>query len=173
MKNKFFWIVTAFLFLVFAAEDWAFYRPGSKKLDRLDQAIGRSQSDILRSRLTANQLQAIKEMVSHNMAQGEPDPAGQNYVSESLEKLTTLLKKQNIDLLSCDPRDVRQEKLYAVTPFEMELQGSYHQFGRLFEAIERSSDFIVIRQFKLSTAEKKMTAQLSVDVYLLKRDRPA
>jgi hypothetical protein len=64
------------------------------------------------------------------------------------------------------PGQAKQENLFVVSPFEIELRCGYHQFRRLLEAIERSQNLIVIREFELSVIEGNTLVKLSVEVYL-------
>ena len=166
MRKKLFWIATALLFLVFAAEDWAFYRPGVKKLNRLNETIGQSQNQIMGYRLSSKKLQKVRELLMQNSVQGQPGPDRESYTNQSLARLTAILEDLDIELLSMKPGEARQENLFIVSPFEIELRSGYHQFRRLLEAIERSHHFIVIREFDLSVIEGNTLVKLSVDVYL-------
>jgi len=154
------------LFLVFATEDWAFYRPGVKKLNRLNETIGQSQNQVLGYRLSSQNLQKVRELLMQNSVQGQPGPDRESYTNQSLARLTTILEDLDIELLSMQPGEVQQENLFIVSPFEIELRCGYHQFRRLLEAIERSPHFIVIRKFDLSVIEGNTLVKLSVDVYL-------
>lgn len=173
MRTPLFWILTAILFLVFATEDWALYRPGTRNLNRLNEAIGKSRQQALGSRIPADKLQKVKELIEHNSIDSGAISEGEGYTSQSLGKLTAILKELKIKLLSFTPGETRQEKLFVVSPFEIELRCSYHQLGRLLETIERSRDFIVIREFRLYQVQKETVAKLSVEIYLFKKDPKA
>jgi len=171
MRKKLFWIATACLFLVFATEDWAFYRPGTRRLEQLNRAIGTSQGQVLGRHLPEEKLDKIRELIMHNTVQGQPSPDGETYATQSLGRLTAILKELNIELLSFTPGVARQEDLFVVSPFEIELRCGYHQFGRLLDTIDKSSDFIVVRKFQISMVQDEPLAKLSVEVYLFKKDQ--
>jgi Tfp pilus assembly protein PilO len=171
MRKKLFWIATACLFLIFAAEDWAFYRPGTKKLEQLNQTIGESQSQVMSRQLPAEKLEKVKELIRQNTLEGQPSPDGESYTTQSLGRLTAILKELNIELLSFTPGDARQEELFVVSPFEIELRCGYHQFGKLLDTIDKSPDFIVIRKLQISMVQDEPLAKLSVEVYLFKKDQ--
>ena len=168
MRKKLFWIATAFLFLSFAVEDWAFYRPGNKRLNHLNAAISQSRGQILGHQFPAEQLQTVKALLERNSAVGGTNHGSQDYAAQSLGKLTGILKELQIELLSIVPKDIRQEGFFVVSPFEIEFRCGYHQFGRLLEAIERSRDLIDVREFHLSVVEEEAVVKLSVDIYLFK-----
>jgi hypothetical protein len=166
MRKKLFWIATALMFLVFATEDWAFYRPGIKRLTHLNETIGKSQNQILGYRISAKRLQKIKELITQNSVQGQPGPDRESFTNQSLARLTAILEDLDIELLSMKPGETRQENLFVVSPFEIELRCGYHQFKHLLEAIESSHHFIVIREFELSVIESNTLVKLFVEVYL-------
>jgi len=170
MGKRFFWIATAFLFLFVAVEDWAFYRPWSRRLNRLHQAIGESQDQALGCQVPPDQLQRIKKLIEQNFIHGDASPSGKDYASQSLGELMAILRELEIELLSIVPGEVREEDCFVVSPFEIEVRCGYHQFRRLLEAMERSDGLIDIRRFQLSVVREVAVASLSVEIYLFKKD---
>lgn len=140
-------------------------------MDRLNQAIGRSQSQVMGSQLSEEKLKKVKELIRQNTVEGEPDPTGESYANQSLGRLTAILKELKLELLSITPGDIRQEEAFVISPFEIELRCEYHQFGKLLDSIEKAPDFIVIRELKISMVQDEPMVKLSVDVYLFKKDQ--
>ncbi len=170
MGKRLFWIVIAFLFLIFAAEDWAFYRPWSRKLDRLDQAIAEFQDQILGSQIPADRLQKIKDLIEENSIDNSAGSAAENWASQFLGELMALSNEMGIELLSIEPGSGWGEDLCVVYPFKMELRCEYHQLRLLLEAIERSRDLIHIKKFQIFTVQEETLATLAVDIYFIKKD---
>ena len=137
----------------------------------MNQAIGKSQGQALGRHLPAEKLDKIRELIMHNTVEGQPSPDGESYATQSLGRITAILKELNIELLSFTPGAARQEDLFVVNTFEIELRCGYHQFGRLLDTIDKSTDFIVIREFQISMVQEQALAKLSVEVYLFKKDQ--
>jgi len=166
MSKKIFLIVTASLFLFFLIEDWALYRPGEKRLEKLNQAIAQSQSQGFRHLIPAKQLESIQELVAQNTITDANDTAAERHASEHLGRLTSNLKELDIELLSITPKEVRQEQGYVTSAYVMELRCDYHQFRQLLEVIEKSLDLIQITNFQLVTIREEVVITLGVKIYL-------
>jgi hypothetical protein len=168
-KNRFF-IIVAFLVLVFLVEDWIVYRPGMNKLKRLNQEVAESRSQFLGSQIPPDKLARIKEMITQNSIHEWNQGGGKDYASETLGRLMATLKELEIELLSITPKQVVQSGSVVSSPYVMELRCDYHQFTKLLETIERSNDIMKINQFDLVAVREEKVATLAIDIQLFIED---
>ena len=170
MRKRLFWIITAFLFVLFLILDWGFYRPGVRELAGLEVEILQSKNQALEMNIPDEKLQEIVSLIEQNSVSRFPEPEAEGHASEHLERLMSLLKGYGIELLSITPREVRQKDQYLISTFFMERRCDYHQFRQLLDATERSLDLIQIEKFNLLTVQEEVVVNLGVRIYLFTRE---
>jgi hypothetical protein len=170
MKKKRFFIIAAFFIFLFLVEDWAVYRPGVSRLERLNRQVAEARSQFLGTQIPPQKLARIKEIIVQNTIHGLTEKDGEDHASEALGRLMATLKELEIELLSITPKQAVPSGSILSSPYVMELRCDYRRFALLLEAIERSNDLMEIDHFELVAVKEEVVATLTIDIQMFIED---
>jgi len=94
-----------------------------------------------------------------------------NKLSNIMNLLNTKLKENKLLAVSIKPQEETQEKDFVILPFELELYGNYHSFGRFLNDLESSTIPLRITDFEINSRDNisvNLDFKLKLSAYLLK-----
>ncbi len=94
-----------------------------------------------------------------------------NKLSNIMNLLNTKLKENKLLAVSIKPQEENQEKDFVILPFEIELYGNYHSFGKFLSDIESSTVPLRVTGFEINSRDNvsvNLDFKLKLSAYLLK-----
>jgi type IV pilus assembly protein PilO len=144
--------------LLAAAFVYFVYLPDSTKIADLRVAIEKNESEISKSQVMQRKLAELKaanqRLQEELKVATEKLPSGEEE-SRLPEVVADLIKSSGLTMKSWTPGQKKPGPggLYSETPIKVEVNGGYHEFGRLMEGLDKMARMIVITDLNMSSAK--------------------
>lgn len=125
------------------------FKNREEEIQKILQKMGEKQ-DILK--LYTQKLALEAEL--NQLVKGFPNQVDFKWLMEGISSITG---KEEIEIISIQPQPIKSSEFYREVSIALELEGSYHQIGRMVEAIDNSEYFLQVKKLKLKP--KKLQAE--------------
>jgi len=139
------------------------------------------RADITRGLATARRLPQFRAEVTQLEAQLDRLravlPEDQD-VAELLRRVQAMATQSNLTIRNFSPKAVAKEQLHAVWPFQLQLEGTYHDIGTFLERVSKFPRIINVGNLHIKardpqTSSATVTAECTATTFVLIEPQPA
>ncbi len=144
------------------------YLPDSAKISELNTTIEKNESEISKGQVMQRKLVELKaanqKLQEELKAATERLPSGEEE-SRLPDTFGDMARASGLTVKSFNPGQKKPGPggLYFETPITVELNGGYHDLGKLMEGLDKMTRMVVVRDLNMSSAKvegKKMNIQV-------------
>lgn len=154
-------VVSAFLVALGAGYWWAFYRPIQEERRELVLRAQELQRELNNARSVASNIPAVEAEIDgmeKDLELALKQLPNRKQFEDLLQDISTAGKKVGVAIKSIDRDNEVPRDFYAEVPFQLEIEGSYHDLARFFEMVAALPRIVNIGSLEIQVASESQSA---------------
>ena len=151
-------VIGLFLLVIIAVGGYFFVlQPKMAHVDTLRAELAKLEAELTQNRALAADLSRFRAQAAQLRARLQ---AAQERLPNEKEmpglyrQLTNLAHQTGLTVVLFQPKEMRQEDVYAEVPITISAETGYHQLGTFFDRISRLPRLVTMKEMKIQGAEK-------------------
>ncbi len=152
-------VVSAFLVAVVAGYWWVFYRPVQEERRELVRRAQELQRELNNARSVASNIPAVEaeiEGMEKDLELALKQLPNRKQFEDLLQDISTAGKKVGVAIKTIDRDKEVPRDFYAEVPFQLEIEGSYHDLARFFEMVASLPRIVNIGSLEIAVANESL-----------------
>lgn len=122
-----------------------------KEIENLDRRIEAKNEKLISAQILASELELVADLIDRNIAISRSDSLAEDANLPFMEYMTNLINEHNIILIELEPARSKQSRHdYVRTSYTMVIDGTYKQFGKFLNDLEKSNRLITVEGFEVT-----------------------
>jgi type IV pilus assembly protein PilO len=151
-------VVASFLISIAGCYWFFFYEPAQEVQREMIVKAHELQRDLNNARSVANNVPGFEKEVADlesDLALAVRQLPNRKQFEDLLQDISTAGKKVGVSIKSIDRDDEIERDFYAEVPFELEIEGAYHDLARFFEMVSGLPRIVNVGALNIQVSEER------------------
>lgn len=127
-----------------------------RKIRKLKSEIEALNEKLISAQILARELDQVAKLIERNLALSAKDSLAEDASIPFLIDVTNIMEELNIKLVKLDPGNRVNMRDYLKSPYNMRIECTYEQLGKLINRLEKSERLVTIEGFEIDNAIRKI-----------------
>jgi len=170
---KKFLILIIILAILFGLFYYFIYLPKTEEVASLKSQVRRLDQQLVQKRKLVRDLKQFKQefaLLKKKLDESLRQLPNKEMIDKILMDIAKFERKENLESILFKPKKEVKRDFYAIVPVQIQIRGTYHQIGKLFEDIINLPRIVNVKGYKFSKPKDNdgiiaLTADCAIETY--------